>query len=60
MTALGLPSFELFPESEKSFLVKEFDGLVTFVKNDKGDVVELILETNGRSVHAKKTTQPAG
>jgi hypothetical protein len=60
MTAMGQPSFELFPESEKSFLVKEFDGLVTFVKNDKGEVVELILETNGRSVHAKKTTQPAG
>jgi hypothetical protein len=60
MTAMGQPTFELFPESEKSFLVKEFDGLITFVKNDKGEVVELILETNGRSVHAKKTTQPAG
>jgi len=54
MTSMGQPNLELSPESEKTFLVKEFDGLITFVKNEKGQVVELVLETNGRTVHAKK------
>jgi hypothetical protein len=43
----GQPFFEVFPESETSFFYKVVDAQITFVKNDKGEVTELILHQNG-------------
>ena len=52
--ATGMPSFEIFPETETKFFFKVVDAQVTFVKNDKGDVTELVFEQNGRTIRARK------
>ena len=54
-----MPSFEIFPETETKFFFKVVDAQVTFVKNDKGDVTELVFEQNGRTIRAKKIVKAA-
>jgi mono/diheme cytochrome c family protein len=51
------PRIELLPQSESKFFLREVDGLVTFVRNDAGDVAELTLEQGGRTLHAKKVSE---
>jgi CubicO group peptidase (beta-lactamase class C family) len=51
--ATGQPKFELFPESETKFFLKDVDAQVTFVKDDKGAVTNLILH-QGVDQTAKK------
>src|SRR5262245_11481458 len=51
--ATGQPKFELFPESETKFFLKDVDAQVTFVKDDKGAVTNLILH-QGIDQTAKK------
>jgi D-alanyl-D-alanine-carboxypeptidase/D-alanyl-D-alanine-endopeptidase len=43
----GQTFLEVFPESETDFFYKEVDARLTFVKNDKGEVTDLILHQNG-------------
>jgi CubicO group peptidase (beta-lactamase class C family) len=50
----GQPKFELFPESETKFFLKIIDAQITFIKNDKGKVTEMILHQNGKDHSAKK------
>jgi CubicO group peptidase (beta-lactamase class C family) len=50
----GQPKFELFPESETKFFLKIIDAQITFIKNDKGEVREMILHQNGKDHPAKK------
>ena len=38
----GVQRFELFPESETEFFIKEFYGRVSFVKDEKGQVTGVI------------------
>jgi CubicO group peptidase (beta-lactamase class C family) len=45
--ATGQPQFELFPESETKFFLKEVDAKVTFVKDGTGTVTHLILHQGG-------------
>ena len=52
--ATGQPKFEIFSESEVKFFLKVVDAQITFVKNDKGEVMELILHQNGKDHSAKK------
>ncbi|MGH7999479.1 MAG: serine hydrolase [Brasilonema sp.] len=52
--ATDQPRFELFPESETEFFVKEFDAKITFVKNKQGQVTNLIMHQNGQNLEAKK------
>lgn len=40
----GQPAFDMFAETENSFFLKVVEAQLTFVKNDKGKVVELILK----------------
>jgi hypothetical protein len=58
-TIMGQPELEAFPESETMFFFKLLDALVTFVKNDRGETTELVLEINGRTVRAKKINKVA-
>jgi CubicO group peptidase (beta-lactamase class C family) len=51
--ATGQPKFELFPESETKFFLKDVDAQVTFVKDDKGAITNLILH-QGVDQTAKK------
>ena len=52
--ATGQPKVEIFPESESNFFYKMVDAQITFVKNDAGKVVQLILHQNGRDIPGKK------
>jgi hypothetical protein len=52
--ATGQPKAELFPISETEFSFKIVDAQITFVKNEQGEITELILHQNGRNMAAKK------
>ncbi len=52
--ATGQGKIELFPETEKDYFLKVVDAQVTFVKNDKGEVTQLILHQGGSDRPAKK------
>ena len=48
------PKRELFPASETSFFIPEVESQVTFVKDGKGEVVELIYDQNENARHCKR------
>ncbi len=50
----GQPKAELFPTSETEFFLKMVDAQVTFVKNEQGQVTQLILHQNGRNMTGKR------
>lgn len=52
--ASGQPKNELFPTSETEFFLKVVNAQITFVKNEQGQVTQLILHQNGRTMPAKK------
>ena len=52
--ATGQPKVELYPTSATEFFLKVVDAQVTFVKNEQGQVTQLILHQNGRNMPAKK------
>lgn len=45
---------EIFPESETTFFTTEEDAQITFVKDTKGKVIELVLRRRGQKITAKK------
>jgi len=45
---------EIYPESETIFFATEEDAQITFVKNDQGEVTELVLRAEGQQMTAKK------
>jgi hypothetical protein len=52
--ATDQPRFQLFAESPTEFFLKGIDAQVTFVKDDKGLVTQLILHQGGQNTPAKK------
>jgi CubicO group peptidase (beta-lactamase class C family) len=52
--ATGQDRFELFPESETKFYLKVVPAQVTFMKDEKGQVTQLVLHQNGRDVPGKR------
>jgi CubicO group peptidase (beta-lactamase class C family) len=48
------PKFQVFAESLTDFFYKVVDAQITFVKDDKGQVTQLILHQNGQNLPAKK------
>jgi mono/diheme cytochrome c family protein len=50
----GFPSAPIFPESETKFFLTAIDVDITFVKNDKGEVTEIVIDQGGRTFHAKR------
>ena len=52
--ATGRPKFELYPESETKFFARVADIQVTFVKNEKGEVTQLIVHQEGKDTPARK------
>ena len=52
--ATGQPKNELFPSSATEFFLKVVDAQVTFVKNEQGQVTQLILHQGGRNMPGKK------
>jgi hypothetical protein len=56
----GQPTFPAYPESETRFFVREIEGsLLTFIKNEHGEVTELQAEFGGRKLTAKRIQTPA-
>lgn len=52
--ATGQPRIELFAEAETKFYITVVDAQITFVKDEKGQVRELILHQNGQNVPGRK------
>jgi len=50
----GQNKLELYPESEAKFFLKEVDAQITFIRDEKGEVIELVLHQSGKEVSAKK------
>lgn len=54
MESLGQQKVEIFPESVNKFFLKAADAQITFIKNEKGKVTELIAHQAGQDFRAKK------
>lgn len=52
--ATGQPKFEIFPETETKFFLKVVEAQISFVKDDKGEVTQLILHQNGLNQPGQK------
>ena len=52
--ATGQPKFELLPESEIAFFIKDISALFIFMRDGKGEVNQLITIQDGRIVSAKR------
>jgi D-alanyl-D-alanine-carboxypeptidase/D-alanyl-D-alanine-endopeptidase len=50
----GQSKTEILPESETDFFLAAADAQVTFVKDDKGEVIQAVLHQAGRNQTAKK------
>jgi hypothetical protein len=48
------PKFELHPESEIIFFLKELPELFHFIRNNKGQVAQMLTIRDGRVTSAKK------
>lgn len=48
--ATGQPKFPLFAESDSKFFLKVVDAEVEFVRNEKGEVTEMVLHQGGQDV----------
>jgi CubicO group peptidase (beta-lactamase class C family) len=53
--APGQPKFEIFPESDRDYFLKEVDAQITFITDGQGQATELVLHQAGRDPHAKRT-----
>ncbi len=52
--ATDQPRFQVFAESETKYFYKVVDAQITFVRDDKGQVTQLILHQGGQNMPAKK------
>ena len=48
------PRAELLPESPNTFFLREVDATFTFVRDEKGQVVEVIIRRGGRDYRVKR------
>jgi mono/diheme cytochrome c family protein len=55
----GVPNTPLFPETETKFFFKVADIQLIFVKDDNGEVNELVVEQGGRTFRAKRIKKTA-
>jgi serine-type D-Ala-D-Ala carboxypeptidase/endopeptidase len=54
LSMIDQPKSEMFPESGTTFFVKDADAQYTFVRNDKGQVVQVNIQRTTRLFEAKK------
>lgn len=52
--ATGQPKFDLLPESEIAFFIKDISALFVFMRDEKGGVSKLITIQDGRIISAKR------
>ena len=53
------PKRELFPASETMFFIPEIESQITFVKDEKGEVIELLYDQNEVQRHCKRVRESA-
>jgi hypothetical protein len=53
-SAVGQPKSEMFPESETTFFVKDADAQYTFIKDDKGQVIQVNVQRATRMFQARR------
>lgn len=53
------PKRELFAASDSKFFIPEVESQVTFVKDEKGEVIELIYDQNESQRHCKRVRENA-
>lgn len=56
--ATGQPKFPLFAESDSKFFLKVVDAEVEFVRNEKGEVTEMVLHQGGQDVKGVRKSGP--
>jgi len=54
------PKRELFPVSDNKFFIPEVESQVTFVKDEKGNVVELLYDQNENQRRCKRIVENTG
>jgi hypothetical protein len=54
----GSDKVELVPESETRFLIKEFEGTVTFERDKEGKVTGFLFQSGEEKIPAKKLAPP--
>ena len=52
--ATGQPIIQVFPESETKYFLKVTEAQISFVRDDTGKIVQLILHQGGRDMPAQK------
>lgn len=52
--ATGEPKFEIFPESDRDYFYKAFDGQITFVTGEENRAIELVIHQFGKDFHLKR------
>jgi len=50
---------EMFPVTQTKFSIPDFEEQFTFVKDEKGEVIELLIEQNGRVGRCKRIKESA-
>ncbi|MBI3654616.1 MAG: cytochrome c [Acidobacteria bacterium] len=53
----GQPKVEAIPASETKFFSMMFDGEITFIKDDKGETTEMLIDLGGRKLRARKVNK---
>lgn len=56
--ATGMPEVRFYPESETKFYLKGLKGDLTVVRNDKGEVTEVVFQMGKMQLHGKKVGTP--
>jgi hypothetical protein len=49
----------MFPVTETGFSIPDFEEQITFVKDEKGEVIEMLVAQNGRVGPRKKVKEGA-
>lgn len=60
VNALGGLTFDLRPETDTSFTLDGLDALLTFVKDNKGNVTGLTFQLNTNKINARKVADQNG
>jgi CubicO group peptidase (beta-lactamase class C family) len=52
--ATGQPKFEIFPETQRDYFVRDFDAQLTFETDGSGKATGIVLHQNGQDIPAKR------
>ena len=54
LTRCRVPKFEIFPESDRDYFYKVFDGQMTFVIGEENHAIELVIHQLGKDFHIRR------